>query len=803
MEHSYGSGMDSTGNNRTSRLVLVVALVALLVWAIGLRQSPAAYADGATIEVTSSSDLVINDGAACSLREAVLEANNAGGLGLVGECPQASDTETDTIVLQNGQTYTLSIGGNDNTANAGDLDITDNTAELDLIITTDDSEGTPATIDASGIAGGDRVLQILTGASVRLENIIITGGSTAFNGGGVFNNGTIEMLNTTVTDNEGTSLVFEGGGIVNSIQGILTLDGSTVSDNEMVNGGDGGGIVNRGTMTIQNGSTISGNSTSSGNGGGIFNTSGATLTISDSTFGGLPGPQGNGATDGGGGGIFNTDNATVTISNSTFINNGATLNGGAISNDATATIDTGTQIGTADNANFVVGDGGGVYNGPNGTMTISDSSIQNNVAGAFSALVALGGGVFNEGELTISNTPVIDNRSGAGNGDGSQGGGIFNSTSGTLTLEASNVSGNTTGDGIASTGGGIANFGDLTMTGGEVAENTTGTGNFSGGGGIFTGNNELTLTGVVVRNNTTGSGNNSTGGGLLVEGATTVLTLEDSTVSGNQTGAGTDNDGGGISNAGILNLRTTTLTENQAGGTDNDGGGLYNAGTGIASIDRSVIDGNQSSSTGNAADGGGIFNLGTVAMRNSTVSSNTARTLGGGIYTGSGSNLTLLFSTIGNNTVENGAAGGVRVNNLVSSATFRGTIIADNTANSNPDCEDVVNTIVSEGYNLVGIGDDCANLTDGVNGDQVGTGAAPLDALLAELGDNGGPTRTHALMSASPAINAVPAAMCVDLSMTAIDTDQRNEPRPYAELCDIGAVEQGAQLVFLPLIQGS
>ena len=60
----------------------------------------------------------------------------------------------------------------------------------------------------------------------------------------------------------------------------------------------------------------------------------------------------------------------------------------------------------------------------------------------------------------------------------------------------------------------------------------------------------------------------------------------------------------------------------------------------------------------------------------------------------------------------------------------------------------------------------------------------PLSAILnPTLVNNGGRTRTHALVPGSPALNAV-ASGCPPPS-----TDQRGLPRPQGPRCDIGAVE--------------
>jgi len=57
--------------------------------------------------------------------------------------------------------------------------------------------------------------------------------------------------------------------------------------------------------------------------------------------------------------------------------------------------------------------------------------------------------------------------------------------------------------------------------------------------------------------------------------------------------------------------------------------------------------------------------------------------------------------------------------------------------------------------------------------------------ILAKLANNGGPTMTHALVTGSPAIDAVPGA---DPKCTG--TDQRGMPRPQGAGCDIGAFEK-------------
>ena len=57
------------------------------------------------------------------------------------------------------------------------------------------------------------------------------------------------------------------------------------------------------------------------------------------------------------------------------------------------------------------------------------------------------------------------------------------------------------------------------------------------------------------------------------------------------------------------------------------------------------------------------------------------------------------------------------------------------------------------------------------------------DALIGPLADNGGPTWTHALQPASPAIDAADDAACPA-------TDQRGVARPQGADCDVGAFER-------------
>ncbi len=114
------------------------------------------------------------------------------------------------------------------------------------------------------ISGNDssRVINVTTG-TVSLVNLTITGGNAAGNGGGIINTGTLLLKRVTISGNTGTN----GGGIYND--GALTMKNCTVSNNDA--SGEAGGIHNDagGTLTLNN-CTVARN-ISLGTTGGLYN----------------------------------------------------------------------------------------------------------------------------------------------------------------------------------------------------------------------------------------------------------------------------------------------------------------------------------------------------------------------------------------------------------------------------------------------------------------------------------------------------------------------------------------------------
>ncbi len=262
------------------------------------------------------------------------------------------------------------------------------------------------------------------------------------------------------------------------------------------------------------------------------------------------------------------------------------------------------------------------------------------------------------------------------------------------------------------------------------------------------------------------------GGGIFINGSGAV-TLNNSTINGNSA----NDDGGGISNSsGTLTVNNSTISGNIAkqfnvtiltqNTVNQAGGGIYNS-NGKVTVSNSTISGNIA-----AYGGGGTYNdTGTMIVSNSTVSKNTANSDGGGIYDSSGT-VTVSNSTISDNT----AAYGGGIFDSTDKLKLSNSLVGRN-INSGGDVYGSVD--ISSSYNLIGNGSNMTGITNGTQGNQIGTFTTPIDPKLGTLGNNGGSTKTIALLTGSPAINAG------DPSITT--PDQRGFAR--VGLADIGAFE--------------
>ncbi len=261
--------------------------------------------------------------------------------------------------------------------------------DAELVIDNDvtlDGEGN-LRIDGNG---EHRVLHVPKGVTANLAGLSITGGN-ADGGGGLWNLGALTMTGCTVSGN----LAFEGGGIVNQGDGVLSLVQSTVLGNHASRDG-GGGIVNLTAAMTITGSTVSANTTT-GIGGGILQVGGSetSLTITDSTVSGN-------RSSGSGGGIQSF--AKLTMKNSTVSDNEVGYgNGGGISASGAVALTNSTISGNRalGDCSPNVGNGGGIFMSDE-TLTTTNTTLSGNVA------VNAGGGVYSwwSSTLIFANTLV-------------------------------------------------------------------------------------------------------------------------------------------------------------------------------------------------------------------------------------------------------------------------------------------------------------------------------------------------------------------------------------------------------------
>ena len=388
-----------------------------------------------------------------------------------------------------------------------------------------------AILDATGCP--TRVMVISVGTAI-LEHLVITGGApqgAEADGGGILNRDTLTIRDSVITGNH----------IAPGISGMSSA-GSPGSAGQV--GGFGGGIASYGTLTIES-STITDNSAGDGgsggagscgtnaapgadglNGGGIAGNSGLDAIGLDPATPTTGGAGGNGFPGGHGGSAVGADGVTT--------QNGGTATGGAGGNGAIA-----SAIGNGGNGAFGGsgtpgydggaggrgGDGGGVYVTLDGSTTIVNSVISGNRAG-------------NGGEGGIGGC----GGNGADGGDGGRGADASGGGGGNATGGAGGCSnGAPSGRGGTAFGGkggagGTGGAGGNGMVGAVGSGGATGgTGGTGGrGGGLFqSGLGEVAITGSTVTDNHAGNGGRGGPGG-----------------TGGKGGAGGNGGNGGAANGG-------------------------------------------------------------------------------------------------------------------------------------------------------------------------------------------------------------------------------------------------------------
>lgn len=264
------------------------------------------------------------------------------------------------------------------------------------------------------------------------------------------------------------------------------------------------------------------------------------------------------------------------------------------------------------------------------------------------------------------------------------------------------------------------------------------------------------------------------------------VTLVGSSLSGCRNATPSRGFGGGVYAGGDLVMKYSTIRDNvNDDAATSLGGGVYVRGN--TSIFWSTISGNTAGAGGGIAlvnDSGGH----SASIVESTVSGNVARAAGGilAFVPLALGNSTVAFNTanVGNATpLDYAWSGGLAVR--ASPVTLTSTIVSNNVVH-HPDGREEHGDV---GGDLpIDVGGSANLVMDSAQTMPPDTLFA--DPLLAPLADNGGPTKTHALFSGSPAIDSGEDG--------GWDTDQRGVGFARVENAhaDIGAYEVDPDLIF-------
>ena len=369
------------------------------------------------------------------------------------------------------------------------------------------------------------------------------------------------------------------------------------------------------------------------------------------------------------------------------------------------------------------------------------------------------------GDAIISGLTVTKNR-------------IKSNNDGKFTLDGVTVSGST-----GEYGGALhtANDGELEIINSTFENNTA----IENGGAVYIYNDDdTTISGSTFTNN-----ESSNDGGAIFGEIHYNVTIVDCTITGNSAA----DDGGGLAfyakkPDNVLSITDTTIDANDAGDI---GGGLKIDAQDplIVSITNSTVSNNTAQTdAGITFDDPGI----TATINNSTISANAALDGSGGVYVGYGSSLTVNQSTISANSSAGSYTGtdggGIQLGDNTSVVTLSGSIVSGNSSGVAGAADfGLYSALPSDTGSITAtnslIGEVDSRIT--VNGTN---NVSSTNPMLGALANNGGPTKTMALLTGSPAIDAGPNPVA---TFSGNEFDQRGAgyARLVGGLVDIGAFE--------------
>ena len=554
-----------------------------------------------------------------------------------------------------------------------------------------DIVGTSRAGTVLNIDGNARLFSVRPDSEVSLNNLTF-GVTTARQGGGIFNQGTLSLNDVSALGNtaaEGGAVqsetnsqldisnstfdnnaAFAGGGAIYAENSLLNISSSIFENN--LAGGDGGGVLLEdadSALTLEN--VRFENNRSDRNGGGVASLSGAVVQGTEAIF------TGNSAV--GSGGSLYIEESIVDFEDSAFNESSAAV-GGAIALVNSETLLVQSEI----DGNEAITAGGGLYQ-VSGELSLEETAITNNEAGENGGGVAIGGNAavtMNGGE--ISSNQAVD-----------FGGGLHQSDASSVVINSARMVSNDAayGGGLTVTSNAIAEFFDSL-----VADNSA---NIDGGGFYLMDSGVIEVTNATLRDNVSGES-----GGLAYQFGTSRLTVSSAGVERNQAGAeggafavdggtltlsgvGANNNVAGTHGGAIASAGDSTVTVEVAGFDGNeaqtgDGGAIYVGDRATLSVTSSGLQNNVASESGGAIAldsqttasvasaiidnnvagnlGGGLYTTGTTTVDRVALRNNRART-GGGLSAAGDSNLMIADGTVVENNLATSAGGGVAVLN--------------------------------------------------------------------------------------------------------------------------------------------
>jgi Right handed beta helix region len=375
-----------------------------------------------------------------------------------------------------------------------------------------------------------------------------------------------------------------------------------------------------------------------------------------------------------------------------------------------------------------------------------------------------GGAVTTRGEITVVDSKIKQNLS------EEPGGGVMSQRRATIIRSV--ITGNLAND----DGGGVyARRGGIQVYDSIISSNLV-----DGSGGALGSTGDI----LVVRSHLDGNTTDGDGGAIYTDEGGDV-TVIGSTVSGSTA----DGPGGAIF---TLDGDVTVVGSTLAGNRADDRGGAI---SGEASV--TVLNSTISRNLAVAHVGGGIWSRGDMYVANSTVSDNYAEAKGGGLH--AAGVLTLVSSTVADNIASVGPNIGVGERLDAFGSVIGPAKMEFNGGHTQPteaSCDAPAS--ISLGFNVV---------TEESCGLAAATDVVGLPSRLEPLRRSGGSAETLLPQAASPALDQVPAAACLNPPLPAhlegeqhlaglvddlralLRTDQRGVPRPQGPACDAGAVE--------------